>query len=447
MTESKAKTHLRSMLRSFTRGNIVQLLSEILRDSAEEADRAVTNWRTNSTRMPLPPFSSSALAWMQPARTNDENANCNKRKPITFNGDSDMGLTIHYTLNSKQADANQAEQTVRKMRQLAMDLPFEEVGEIVDLTGDQCSTEARREELQKNGGEDGERLFWLLIQAGKSVDCPWNKRFSRTVNPTRIIAFNTWPGHGSEPANLGLCQYPSEIEWEYKAEDDQRFQATPEEGFGWQHFSWKKWDRYCKRVGGGIGTKGRWRMPSEFTDMRMVPTKLTGWHWGSFCKTQYASDPRSGGIPNFLRCHISVITLLDRIAKLPGMKVTVDDEGKYGPSKYSDDWKEAYEAGRKPTYRRHKGQYNPAALANEVGDWNTMIAGFAGALSDAVASNGMTLEAPIKDFPNFEQLEFKGRNIKHLDPFLKAMKSMTVNPPIGNPSANAEGISHIGANP
>src|SRR5205807_3817944 len=91
------------------------------------------------------------------------------------------------------------------------------------------------------------------------------------------------------------------------------------------------------------------------------------------------------------------------------------------PSTYSDDWREADEAGRKPTYRRHKGQYNPAALANEVGEWNAMIAGFSGALSDALAGSGMELEAPIKNFSDFEHLEFKGRNQKHLDPFLKAL--------------------------
>ena len=51
-----------------------------------------------------------------------------------------MGLTIHYTLNHKQADAEQVEQTVYKMHQLALDLPFEQVGEIVDLQGEQCNT-------------------------------------------------------------------------------------------------------------------------------------------------------------------------------------------------------------------------------------------------------------------------------------------------------------------
>jgi hypothetical protein len=316
-----------------------------------------------------------------------------------------MGLTIHYTLNHKQADAEQVEQTVYKMHQLALDLPFEQVGEIVDLQGEQCNTEARRAELQ-NGDEKNESLFWLLIQAGENVRCPWNKRISRTVNSTRIVAFDTWPGPGCEPGNFGLCLYPAEIEWEYKVEDDQRFQSAPKEGFGWHEFDWDKWLRHCRR------NRTSTRSPLAFTEMRWVPTKLTGWHWSSFCKTQYASG---GGIPNFLRCHISVITLLDRMKKLPGLKVRVDDEGKYGDSTYSDETSRNH---------RHKGLYNPAALAKEVGDWNQFIAAGTGALSDALDSSGIALEAPIKDFPNFEQLEFRGRNQKRLAPFLAAMTTL-----------------------
>lgn len=324
-----------------------------------------------------------------------------------------VDLTIHYQLQSKLDDAKLVEQTVRQMRQLALDLPFEEVGDIINLSGEQCNTEARRKALQ-NGDEKDESLFWLLIQGGQHVTCPWNERISRRVNPTHVIAFNTWPGPGSEPANFGMCLYPTEIEWEYRVEDDERFQEKADFGY---RFSWDKWLRHCQRC-------KYTRSPAAYTEVRKVPTKLTGWRWHSSCKTQYASDPECGGIPNFLRCHISVVTLLDRITKLPGLKVTLDDEGKYGRSVFSDDWKEAHAAGRKPTYRRHKGLYNPAALANEVDDWNTMIAEFAGALTDALAGTGIGLEAPIKNFQDFERLEFKGWKKKYIAPFLKAMKTL-----------------------
>src|SRR5262249_2710819 len=155
----------------------------------------------------------------------------------------------------------------------------------------------------KNGDEKNESLFWLMIQSGGDVACPWNKNISRTISPTRIIGFDTWPGPGSESANIGLCLYPAEVEWKYKVEDDQRFQDKDQNG--WSHFSWKKWDRHCKRHGGSCTR-------AAYDEVRKVRTKLAGWQWRSFCKTQYASDPQVGGIPNFLRCHISVVTLLDR---------------------------------------------------------------------------------------------------------------------------------------
>ena len=70
-------------------------------------------------------------------------------------------------------------------------------------------------------------------------------RRQMNVLPLNVIAFETMPGDGCEPANFGLCQFPSEI-------------SRPEFG--------------------------------------KVKTKLRGWSWHSFCKTHYASDPRCGGL-------------------------------------------------------------------------------------------------------------------------------------------------------
>lgn len=149
-----------------------------------------------------------------------------------------------------------------------------------------------------------------------------------------------------------------------------------------------------------------------------------GWKSRSFCKTQYASCPESGGVPNFLRAHISVITLLEYAQTLPGLKVKISDEGNYGSSNYSDDYKEAY-AGRKPTYVDHAPAHDVVALAKEVGEWNGMIAAMVGGLKDAL---GEGFVAPITDFSNFEHLEMDGlKNMesKKLDGFLKALKGMS----------------------
>jgi hypothetical protein len=66
-------------------------------------------------------------------------------------------------LKSEPDDARQVEQAVRQMRQLALALPFEDVGGIVDLRGRECDHEARRQELQQNEATKNESLFWLLI--------------------------------------------------------------------------------------------------------------------------------------------------------------------------------------------------------------------------------------------------------------------------------------------
>ena len=46
------------------------------------------------------------------------------------------------------------------------------------------------------------------------------------------------------------------------------------------------------------------------------------------------------------------------------------------------------------------------ALAKVVGDWNTMIAGWAGRLKDVL---GESAQSAISEFPDFERLEAKGR--------------------------------------
>lgn len=141
--------------------------------------------------------------------------------------------------------------------------------------------------------------------------------------PKRVIAFSTWPGEGCEQANFGLAFYP-----------------------------------------------------------RSNHANLGPWSWGSFCKTQYASNPECGGVENFLRCHLAVVGLLDHAKNLSILK-DVRDESEF--------WEKR----------------DLKALVGEVGKWNTMIAGWAGRLKDAF---GDGVIAEIARFPNFEHLEAKGRD-------------------------------------
>lgn len=232
-----------------------------------------------------------------------------------------MGLTIQYQLRSKGSSAEDAPRLMEQLRQRAMDLPFKEVGEILDFTGSECDYEQRKK-------DDPNR--WLLIQAHQVI---FAGDETYHLAPKRVIAFSTWPGEGSEPANFGLCRYPRTLE-------------------------------------GHDGKKVKSGLPM-------------GWFWRSFCKTQYASNPDLGGIESFLRCHLSVIRLLDHAQTL-GILGEVHDEGGY--------WE-----GR-----------NVQALVEEVGHWNAMIAGLVGSMKDLLGGKDWSSE--ITKFPNFEHLEAEGRD-------------------------------------
>ena len=114
---------------------------------------------------------------------------------------------------------------------------------------------------------------------------------------------------------------------------------------------------------------------------RKLRTGLSGWTWSSFCKTQYASNAACGGVENFLRCHLAVIKVLDH-AKSLGILEEVSDEG--------DFWQDR----------------DVRALAQQVGEWNEMLASFAGELKDLL---GDQVESEITKFPDFEHLEAAGR--------------------------------------
>src|SRR5208283_4467735 len=78
---------------------------------------------------------------------------------------------------------------------------------------------------------------------------------------------------------------------------------------------------------------------------KRLRTNFHGWCGEGFCKTQYASRTDCGGVPNFLRSHLSVCRLLDH-AKEMGILKSVSDEGGF------------FERRDIP------------ALVNEIADWN-----------------------------------------------------------------------------
>jgi hypothetical protein len=234
-----------------------------------------------------------------------------------------VGLTIHYRLQSDTRSAKEARRLVEELRKRALDLPFAEVGDVVELKGDAC-------QFDRYGQDHPHR--WLLVQAGQYVE---REHIHYSVMPKHVVAFSAWPGEGCEEANFGLCIYPGVL------------------------------DITDPRTGRA----------------RKLRTELAGWCWSSFCKTQYATQ---NGLDHFLRCHLSVIRMLD-YAKQLGILASVNDEG--------DFWEKR----------------DVQSLAREVGEWNEGMAGLVGQLKDMF---GGGFDAPIAQFPDFEHLEARGRKQK-----------------------------------
>jgi hypothetical protein len=236
-----------------------------------------------------------------------------------------MGLTIHYRLRTTLTEPRDVRDVVVSLQQAAAGLSFQQVGPVKEFRDKEA-------DYEQSGRDDEDR--WLKIQAGRYLEVG-DRHYK--VKPRHIIAFTVDPGLGCEPANFGFCQFPPHID-----------------------------------------------VPAPGGCIRQVATHLDGWSWKSFCKTQYASDPRCGGIENFVRCHVGLVKLLDFASNSRLMTVEVHDE--------SDYWE----------------LRDPKQLVNTVGDWNQFVAAFAGTIKDLAEREGTTVEAAIAGFPNFEHLEAKG---------------------------------------
>jgi hypothetical protein len=159
----------------------------------------------------------------------------------------------------------------------ALDLPFENVGDIVELTGDDCDSQRR---------DNNCPYCWLLIQAQRLVTDPLESARHYHIIPLHVIAFSCWPGPGCEQANFGLCRYPEVIEV------------------------------------GGQDNRAR----------RRIETRLHDWSWASFCKSTYARNLECGGSRDFDCCHWAIVDVLQHAQTL-GILHAVHDEAGYWASR------------------------------------------------------------------------------------------------------------------
>ena len=231
-----------------------------------------------------------------------------------------MGLTIHYGLTSKTRSRGRAKALVEQMRQLALDLPFESVDDQGSASRPRRVPAAPRRPAPRR---DAVLCRPGRLQARQTSPGIASNRPASPSSRLEIFSFWTVPGPGSEWASFGLARYPAEIEVTYCPRDDDRFIKTIKKGGStrWQ-FDWERWERWLQANG-----HSRWEFPDDekFQEKRKVKTGLgSGWRYSTLLQDPVCQRHQCGGIPNFVRCHLCVIHLLDRIAQLPTMKVEIE---------------------------------------------------------------------------------------------------------------------------
>ena len=210
-----------------------------------------------------------------------------------------MGLTIHYGFQMSGNDSVHALKQVEKLRRRALKLPFKDVEHVRNWKGQEgCCVDYLRTE--PDGGTK-----YLLKPGGDKVLC---------MAAMNTAAFVKSAKSGDESAELFVR--PSEI-IAFVAELGNRCESA---AFG------------LRRVG----------------DM---------YSWQAFCKTGCAE----GDAVDFLRCHLSVIAMLDHAQKI-GILSWVKDAGGYWEHR---DWQELVE--------RRGGwnvwAYDCEAIEDQLIDW------------------------------------------------------------------------------
>jgi hypothetical protein len=251
-----------------------------------------------------------------------------------------MGLTIYYDWKAK-TDLRSARRMIARLRALATELPFDHVSEIYE-----------------QDPPNGKPAFLEYDHPFRQGDlCLSRKRSDGAEETVHVPALHALFFHvrveGAENASIGLASHPPVLL--HREDVIERHADGSEAG---------------RLLGQG--------------DAVEFPTRRRGYYsWHSFCKTQYAGNPKLGGEANFLKAHLSLIELLDQINSA-GLKVRIRDDSRYA---------------------RHR---DVDRLLRTLRSWDAIVAGFVGSLGDALGGESDALIAPIKERADFEHLEAQG---------------------------------------
>jgi len=251
-----------------------------------------------------------------------------------------MGLTVYYDWKTK-ADMRAARRMIAKFHAIAQKLPFDEISGIYE-----------------QDPPDGHSLFRPYTHSFRQGGLYLSRtRADGERELVQVPALHAVFFHvrvrGAESASIGLASHPPIVV--------------------------HREDCITRNKDGSV----RERILGQGCTVEF-PTRRRGcYSWHSFCKTQYAANPKLGGEANFLKAHLLLIELLDQIQAI-GVNARVRDDSRYA---------------------KHR---DVNRLLSSLRRWDAIIASVVGEFADAVATGSCTVLAPIKDRPDFEHLEAEG---------------------------------------
>jgi hypothetical protein len=142
-----------------------------------------------------------------------------------------MGLSISYHLSLKSASVAEVRAKVTALRNHALNLPFQEVNELVELQGEECSL---------NSDQHPDPQITLKLRAAKPAETriDANDPNSWWDSANYLIGFDAWPGEGSVYASIGLGTHEQIQEvnnWEWRGSCKTQYASDPKCG-GWENF-------------------------------------------------------------------------------------------------------------------------------------------------------------------------------------------------------------------
>jgi hypothetical protein len=203
-----------------------------------------------------------------------------------------MGLTVHYDWKLK-CDLSTARRMIARFRAAAQKLPFDDISEIYE-----------------QDPPDKKALFRSYRHSFRKGDLYLPRtRDDGEEEVVSVPALHALFFHvrvkGAETASIGLASHPPVVV--HREDVIERRKDGSEGG---------------RRFGQGA--------PIEFA------TRRRGYYsWHSFCKTQYAGNPKLGGEANFLKAHLTLIELLDQISAA-GAQVRIRDDSRYAKHRNVD---------------------------------------------------------------------------------------------------------------